>query len=143
VIPGIADDISEGRMEITVWRRRLVVVAGPLITQGLFYKYYIRRSTHRNNLTSGGDADEQLAPGDEEFLCYEHSKRRSYHTPDNATFDPLVYEQVKGCMITRPGRIVTSLTCCMEVINQVTVWIKHADARNLPVPQSFLSSRLA
>ena len=79
-------------------RGREVVVAGPLVTQGLINQDNVGRVTKRDDLAGRGDADEELTAGCEELLCYQYRKGCSDDPTEYAALDAIEPEGGKCCV---------------------------------------------
>ncbi len=114
-----------------------------LIAQGAINHDEIWRLTGGNDLTGGGNANQNVASAGEKLLRYEYSERRTYRAANNPNFAPRKIERVEFGMITWPSLKRTRLPGASEPADNIAVRIKHTDTRHVTGINPLLSARFA
>jgi hypothetical protein len=116
------------------------VITRPLVAQRSVNQDEVRRRPDWGDLSGGRDADEKSAAGREELLCHEHGERRTNGAADDPDLaDAAEIEGKKLGVVAGPTVMDAAGAGPLEVADDVTVWIEHADfghsgERQLPLP---------
>jgi hypothetical protein len=102
------------------------MVAGPFIAQGPVDHDEVRRRPRRENLTSRGEANHELAPAGEQLLSNKDGEGRTNDPANNGEV-----ERVEFSVITRPTRERLCRPSAPQLAHQVAIRVQNADRGHL------------
>jgi hypothetical protein len=103
-----------------------IMVAGALVAQRPIDNDEIGRQSRRQNLTGGGEADQQPAAAREQFFRHQNGERGANYPSDNADLLAGKREGIQLGMIARPARKRPGSSRLPQCSHQVAVGIQQA-----------------